>query len=151
MPDFIEFNVGGKYFASTYETIAFDKNCILYSWYIERKGLTHLNVDRKGRFFIDRDPNSFGIILNYLRLQANKQLWEVCLPKDPDRLALLTQEAEYFRLPKLRDQAISLLRKCTNIENGGDYVLDDDYVNELGKSRIKENEEIKRKENGENK
>uniref|UniRef100_A0A914RDP4 Uncharacterized protein n=1 Tax=Parascaris equorum TaxID=6256 RepID=A0A914RDP4_PAREQ len=40
---------------------------------------------------------TFGIILNYLRLKSCSQLWEACLPKDPDRLALLTQEAEYFR------------------------------------------------------
>lgn len=40
---------------------------------------------------------SFTIILNYLRLKTAGQLWEACLPKDPDRLALLTQEAEYFR------------------------------------------------------
>lgn len=41
--------------------------------------------------------SSFGIILNYLRLKSTNQLWEACLPKDPDRLALLTQEAEYYK------------------------------------------------------
>jgi hypothetical protein len=61
-------------------------------------------------------------------------------------LALLTQEAEYFRLPKLRDQAISLLRKCTSTENS-DCI--DEYVNELGRSRIKELEEFKIKNGNE--
>lgn len=46
------------------------------------------------------------------------------MPKDPDRLALLTQEAEYYRLPLLRDQAIALLHNCT--EKG-----DVSYVNEV--------------------
>ncbi|KAL3084529.1 hypothetical protein niasHS_005501 [Heterodera schachtii] len=113
MTDIIEFNVGGQIFASTYQTISFDKKSLLYTWYFERKGSAHTMLDKKGRFFIDRDPTSFGIILNYLRLHNAKQLWEVCLPKEPDRLALLTQEAEFFRLPSLRDQAVALLRKCT--------------------------------------
>uniref|UniRef100_A0A914HRB3 Potassium channel tetramerisation-type BTB domain-containing protein n=1 Tax=Globodera rostochiensis TaxID=31243 RepID=A0A914HRB3_GLORO len=116
MPDLIEFNVGGQIFMSTYETIGYDKKSLLYAWYLERKGFAHLLLDKKGRFFIDRDPASFSIILNYLRLHSAKQLWEVCLPKDPDRLALLTQEAEFFRLPALRDQAVALLRKCTAAE-----------------------------------
>ena len=129
MPDLIEFNVGGQNFTSTYETIGSDKKCVLYTWYIERKGSAHLTKDRKGRFFIDRDPGSFGIVLNYLRLQNAKQLWEVCLPKDPDRLALLTQEAEHFRLPKLRDQAIALLHKCTT--NAADNTEALGYVSEV--------------------
>uniref|UniRef100_A0A915LER9 Potassium channel tetramerisation-type BTB domain-containing protein n=3 Tax=Meloidogyne TaxID=189290 RepID=A0A915LER9_MELJA len=147
MADLIEFNVGGQYFSTTYETIGFDKNCILYSWYIERKGQAHLNKDRKGRYFIDRDSISFGIILNYLRLQTSKQLWEVCLPKDPDRLALLTQEAEYFRLPKLRDQAIFLLRKCNSTDNCDNV---DEYVNELGIRSTKIKDERNGKNNEEN-
>ncbi|KAL3093864.1 hypothetical protein niasHS_005132 [Heterodera schachtii] len=113
MTDIIEFNVGGQIFASTYQTIGVDKKSLLYTWYFERKGSAHTMLDKKGRFFIDRDPTSFGIILNYLRLHNAKQLCEVCLPKEPDRLALLTQEAEFFRLPSLRDQAVALLRKCT--------------------------------------
>lgn len=68
---------------------------------------------------------SFAVILNYLRLQASKQLWEACLPKDPDRLALLSQEAEYFRLSILRDQAVALLQNCTEKD-------DISYVNEVG-------------------
>jgi len=127
MPDLIEFNVGGRTFTTTIATISFDKRSLLYTWFIERKGSAYLSVDKHGAFFIDRDPYSFGIILNYLRLQSAKQLWQACLPKDPDRLALLTQEAEFFRLPQLRDQAIALLHSCT--EKAG--VNGDAYVNEV--------------------
>jgi hypothetical protein len=81
-------------------------------------------VDRNGAYFIDRDPQCFGIVLNYLRLRIAGQVWEACLPKDPDRLALLTQEAEYFRLPALRDQAVALLQTCTEKADMG-------YVNEV--------------------
>jgi len=69
----------------------------------------------------------FSVVLNYLRLRQSKQMWETCLPKDPDRLALLTQEAEYYRLPLLRDQGIALLQVCT--EKGG--MNGDPYVNEV--------------------
>lgn len=68
----------------------------------------------------------FGVILNYFRLKKSKQMWETCLPKDPDRLALLTQEvcpnnnvplyslqAEYFSCYPLKDQAILLLQACS--------------------------------------
>ncbi|KAH7731940.1 K+ channel tetramerization domain-containing protein [Aphelenchoides avenae] len=124
MPDLISFNVGGQLFATTIETISHDKRSQLYSWYVEHKGSAHLLKDKDGNYFIDRDPYSFTIILNFLRLQQARQLWESCLPKDPDRLALLTQEADYYRLPLLRDQAIALLHNCT--EKG-----DLSYVNEV--------------------
>jgi hypothetical protein len=49
------------------------------------------------------------------------------------RLALLTQEAEHFRLPQLRDQAIALLHKCTSEENGTAEACG--YVSEVGWTR----------------
>ncbi len=66
---------------------------------------------------------SFGVVLNFLRLRRQGQLWEACMPKDPDRLALLTQEADFYRIPILRDQAIVLLQSCTE-------KADQIYVNE---------------------
>jgi hypothetical protein len=124
--DLVEFNVGGKLFTTTFETISHEKRSSLYIWYIERKGSAHLNRDKNGAYFIDRDPYCFGIVLNYLRLKSNNQLWESVLPKDPDRLALLTQECDFYKLPLLRDQAIALLQNCTEMGNAG-------YVNEVGK------------------
>lgn len=120
--DIIEFNVGGKLFATTLDTIGFEKSSTLYQWYIEHKGSQHLTKDKNGCFFIDRDPFSFGVVLNFLRLKRANQLWEVCLPKDPDRLALLTQEADYYKLPLLRDQAIALIHNCNTDQANSSYV-----------------------------
>uniref|UniRef100_A0A1I7ZIP5 BTB_2 domain-containing protein n=1 Tax=Steinernema glaseri TaxID=37863 RepID=A0A1I7ZIP5_9BILA len=119
----VEFNVGGKVFVTTYATLSVEKTSNLYSWYVERCGSHHKHMLGKA-FFIDRDAQCFGIVLNYLRLKAANQRWEACLPKDPDRLALLTQEAEYYELPALRDQAVALLQHCSEKNESA-------YVNEI--------------------
>uniref|UniRef100_A0AC35TLG2 BTB_2 domain-containing protein n=1 Tax=Rhabditophanes sp. KR3021 TaxID=114890 RepID=A0AC35TLG2_9BILA len=117
MQDLIEFNVGGTHFTTTLKTISVEKQSFLYTWYVEHIGAAHLLRDRDGKFFIDRDPMSFGVILNYLRLRVSNQLWEACLPKDPDQLAMVAQEADYFRIHMLRDQAIALLQNYSEKGN----------------------------------
>ncbi|VDK51134.1 unnamed protein product [Gongylonema pulchrum] len=97
----LHFNVGGQQFSTTTSTLLQEKNSLFaqvrtaFSWFATMQ--PPLEKDSNGAYFIDRDPVSFGTILNYLRLKSASQLWEACLPKDPDRLALLTQEAEYYR------------------------------------------------------
>ncbi|VDN07373.1 unnamed protein product [Thelazia callipaeda] len=109
----INFNVGGQQYSTTVSTLLEEKQSIFTQWFTGGNIKPPLEEDNKGAYFIDRDPISFGIILNYLRLKSSKQLWQACLPKDPDRLALLTQEAEYYKLHQLREQAIALLQSCT--------------------------------------
>lgn len=43
-------------------------------------------------------------ILNYLRLKRHGQLWEACLPKDPDRLAMLHQVSKYRNVHTRRER-----------------------------------------------
>lgn len=38
------------------------------------------------------------------------QKWEACLPNQPDQLAALAEEADFYRLPELREKAIQLLQ-----------------------------------------
>ncbi|TMS36157.1 hypothetical protein L596_003396 [Steinernema carpocapsae] len=121
--DVVEFNVGGKLFATTLATLSAERTSNLYSWYVKRCGSFHKQFRDKA-YFIDRDPQCFGIVLNYLRLKTSNQRWEACLPKDPDRLALLTQEAEFYELPALRDQAVALLQHCSEKNESA-------YVNEI--------------------
>lgn len=93
----LNFNVGGRQYSTTASTLMQEKQSLFNQWFTGETAQPPLEKDSKGAYFIDRDPTSFGIILNYLRLKSTKQLWEACLPKDPDRLALLTQEAEYYK------------------------------------------------------
>ncbi|VDM20601.1 unnamed protein product [Wuchereria bancrofti] len=120
----LNFNVGGQQYSTTANTLLQEKQSLFNQWFTGETAKPPLEKDSKGAYFIDRDPTSFGIILNYLRLKSTKQLWEACLPKDPDRLALLTQEAEYYKLHQLREQAIALLQSCTEKS-------DVSYVNEV--------------------
>ncbi|KAM3725783.1 BTB/POZ domain-containing protein [Dirofilaria immitis] len=120
----LNFNVGGQHYSTTASTLLQEKQSLFNEWFTGETAKPPLEKDSKGAYFIDRDPVSFGIILNYLRLKSTKQLWEACLPKDPDRLALLTQEAEYYKLHQLREQAIALLQSCTEKS-------DVSYVNEV--------------------
>ncbi|KHN70808.1 BTB/POZ domain-containing protein KCTD16 [Toxocara canis] len=120
----INFNVGGQKYSTSRSTLTYDKQSLLNQWFCTRGVEPPLELDNDGAYFIDRDPFSFGVILNYLRLKSCSQLWEACLPKDPDRLALLTQEAEYFRFHQLREQAVALLQNCTEKANVS-------YVNEV--------------------
>ncbi|CAJ0566810.1 unnamed protein product, partial [Mesorhabditis spiculigera] len=94
---------------SVFPKKTFPKETVFYKWFVAGTKDVPFIV-RDNEFFIDRDPKSFAIILNYFRLKSSGQLWEACLPKDPDRLAMLTQEAEYFDLVQLRTQAINLLQ-----------------------------------------
>ncbi|CAB3399151.1 unnamed protein product [Caenorhabditis bovis] len=118
----IRFNVGGTSYA-TLKTV-FPMDSVFHKWFVSRSKAVPFTIDRDGAYFVDRDPISFGIILNYFRLVKAGQLWEACLPKDPDRLAMLTQEADYFFLPQLRDQAICMLQLCSSKS-------DSNYINEM--------------------
>jgi len=90
-PSIIEFNVGGKIFATTIQTV--NREMSLLSSMVSGEGCKR---DKEGRIFIDRDPTHFRWILNYLRdgflvsVPANMQ----------DRLELL-QESRCYHLPGL--------------------------------------------------
>ncbi|GMT36187.1 hypothetical protein PFISCL1PPCAC_27484, partial [Pristionchus fissidentatus] len=118
----VRFDVGGTKFATLKKT--FPQGTLFYSWFCSFTQKIPFCQEDHGVYFVDRDPFSFGVILNYFRLRHSNQLWEACLPKDPDRLAMLTQEAEYFRLEQLREQAICLLQSCSDKS-------DTAYVNEV--------------------
>lgn len=86
----IKFNVGGQLFITTEETL---QNHPSMLGVLVRHDNPAQVVD--GALFIDRDPQAFRWILNYLRGSS------VLPPKHSTELALLQEEAQYFAVDGL--------------------------------------------------
>lgn len=65
----ITLNIGGKYFTTTRVTLSKAPNSFLHKLSLKSLDPKELESDRdeRGAFLIDRDPNYFQIVLNYLR------------------------------------------------------------------------------------
>ena len=86
----VKLNVGGQLFITTEETL---QNRPSMLDVLVRHDNPALLVD--GAFFIDRDPQAFRWILNFLRGSS------VLPPKHSTELALLQEEAQYFAVDGL--------------------------------------------------
>jgi len=85
----IELNVGGTHFTSFKTTLCKIEDSMLAAMFSGRHPLTK---DSKGRFFIDRDPVAFKMILNYLRTGK----WN--FPENKTEMSNLREEINYFGL-----------------------------------------------------
>jgi len=93
---FVELNIGGKIFATTFATLT--REISLLSVLVSGGAGTEnfIKYDREGRIFIDRDPTHFRWLLNYLR-----DGYLVTIPGEmQDRLEIL-HEARFYRLDSL--------------------------------------------------
>lgn len=85
---FISFNVGGKFFQTSRETLTKEPNGILASM---------LNEDWSRRDnFLDRDPKLFRYVLNFLRTGIP------ALPEDEKILKELKIEADFYGISSLK-------------------------------------------------
>jgi hypothetical protein len=81
----IELNVGGRIFATTKETLSKHPGSLLHK-IVTRE--TACPCDSAGRLFLDKDPNTFDLILEYLRdgympnVSAHIDLWRVAKEAD---------------------------------------------------------------------
>lgn len=84
----VKLNVGGRVFLTDAETLSEGMLCAM---------VQHQNPARQidGHHFIDRDPETFRWILNYLRGS------KVLPSKDSTEILLVKEEAEYFALDHL--------------------------------------------------
>jgi len=64
MMDQVHLNVGGEHFTTTTSTLCSIEGTMLSAMFSGRHSLSR---DNEGRHFIDRDPQYFKVILNYLR------------------------------------------------------------------------------------
>ena len=86
----IKLNVGGRVFLTTEETLSGTTSMLSVL-------VQHQNPAQQidGHYFIDRDPDTFRWILNYLRGSM------VLPPKESYEILLVKEEAEYFALDQL--------------------------------------------------
>jgi len=104
--DPIALNVGGREFMTTRRTLCQVPGTVLAHVFGGRFAAPR--IDRQGRPFIDRDPQWFGLILNYLR--------DVDLPALPtaaNDLASLRCETRFYGLDQLTAAIESRFARCT--------------------------------------
>lgn len=92
-PEHIELNVGGKLYNTTVTTLTRLPNNLIERMFT---GQSAMSKDSKGRYFIDRDGEIFGHVLNFLRTRT------LTLREDFEDLDGLMQEAEYYELNDLK-------------------------------------------------
>jgi len=61
----LKINVGGRKFQTTLETFQLFPDSNLCQWFTNPENC--LPLDDEGNYFLDRDPNYFALILDYLR------------------------------------------------------------------------------------
>lgn len=95
--DVISLNVGGKLFLVPQKTLlSGDENSYFHSLVaLENNSSLSVQKDESSNIFIDRDPDVFGYVLNYLRGYTKFGKIDGNLAKK------LRIDAEFFRLPKL--------------------------------------------------
>eukprot|EP01129_Flabellula_baltica_P012236 TRINITY_DN5495_c0_g1_i1.p1 TRINITY_DN5495_c0_g1~~TRINITY_DN5495_c0_g1_i1.p1 ORF type:complete len:258 (+),score=34.00 TRINITY_DN5495_c0_g1_i1:27-800(+) len=91
----IELNVGGTIYATSLDTLTKYPDSMLGVMFTRH--LEMAVTDRKGRYFIDRDGQVFGVILNYLRTES------LVVPKDMS-LRSVVQEASFYGIDLVAGQ-----------------------------------------------
>ena len=104
--EWIRLNVGGQHFTTTRTTLAKDKDSFLHRLVAKDDS----EVDDTGAILIDRDPNYFGPVLNFLRHG------KVVLDRHISEEAVL-EEAEFYGVTAL----IKALRRRMAGANDADF------------------------------
>eukprot|EP00656_Telonema_subtile_P004168 TRINITY_DN11894_c0_g1_i1.p1 TRINITY_DN11894_c0_g1~~TRINITY_DN11894_c0_g1_i1.p1 ORF type:complete len:304 (+),score=94.88 TRINITY_DN11894_c0_g1_i1:117-1028(+) len=99
--DKIKLDVGGCRYATSLSTLTSQPESLLWSMF---SGRFKLEKDDDGCYFLDRDGQLFGVLLNWLRDPQGFKL-----PTDQAQRELLLQEARYYRLAGLQ----AALHSCT--------------------------------------
>ena len=96
--DVIELLVGGRSFTTRLATLQFEEESMLAKLFADESPFGEVATTSKGTPFLDRDPDTFALILNYLR-RSGRFVGHEGL--SPDLLAQLREDAEYFGLAGL--------------------------------------------------
>ncbi|KAH7815673.1 putative BTB/POZ domain-containing protein KCTD7/14 [Monocercomonoides exilis] len=129
-------NVGGKNFSTLRSTLTRYEDSMLSAMF---SGRHHLGKDNDDRIFIDRDPDIFSMILEFLRTGI------IPMPKNNEEEELLRREMDYFalgppRIPflerwnaKWKSDGLTLRDEGRTVEVIGE---DRDHIVIMGDSKI---------------
>ena len=91
-----ELNVGGRVFTTRRSTLTMEGGSMLANLFNERSAFDEIDRDPAGRVFLDRDGDSFAVVLDYLR-RAERLVGK----HSADMLSRVREDAEYFGLDGL--------------------------------------------------
>ena len=91
-----ELNVGGRVFTSRRSTLTMESRSMLANLFGESSAFDEVDRDPCGRIFLDRDGDSFAVVLDYLR-RAGRLVGR----HSADMLSRVREDAEYFGLAGL--------------------------------------------------
>ncbi|CAI2355562.1 unnamed protein product [Caenorhabditis sp. 36 PRJEB53466] len=102
----VRLNVGGKVFQTTKSTLMREPGSFLYRLCQEEQGLPS-DKDETGAYLIDRDPNFFSPILNYLR--HGKLIMDPGVSEEG-----ILVEADFYNLPTLSQMIMDRMQDREN-------------------------------------
>lgn len=105
--DIILLNVGGRKFETSRQTLLSDPQSMLAKMF-DPESRMEPGVERDGAYFLDRDPHTFSIVLNYLRSG-------VLFADKPIELQAVLCEARYFSLLGLEELVMQKLGRARKI------------------------------------
>eukprot|EP00088_Acartia_fossae_P036484 TRINITY_DN3770_c0_g1_i10.p1 TRINITY_DN3770_c0_g1~~TRINITY_DN3770_c0_g1_i10.p1 ORF type:complete len:240 (+),score=31.98 TRINITY_DN3770_c0_g1_i10:51-770(+) len=105
--DIIVLNVGGTKFSTTRQTLVKDPNSMLAKMFDPNSPLLPGKV-QDGNYFLDRNPDRFKVVLDYLRDG------EICVANEKESLPGLLIEARYFQLADMEQKVMD----CIDRERG---------------------------------
>jgi hypothetical protein len=89
--EFVSLNVGGKYYQTSLSTLRAHPASFLSQMFTHP--IAALQDPRDGSYFLDRNGDVFGMILDYLRTGT------LTVPRDPATYVTLRREVCFFGLP----------------------------------------------------
>merc|ERR1712142_440543 len=95
IPSIVELNVGGRLYTTSLSALTRYSDSLLSELFNDRQKLVR---DGQGRFFIDRNGDLFGRILDYIRTGT------LLLPTSFNEMEALLEEAKHFKLKSLVEE-----------------------------------------------
>ena len=100
LSDIVILNVGGRVFTTTRETLASEQDSLLAEM-LDGRSLTAVR-DQNGAYFIDRDPDTFSVVLEFLRTGQVFKTSGNGAGGDPTRMR---EAANFYKIPGLKEAA----------------------------------------------